>query len=221
MRVAMVGSLANHLSTPLVKLIRHHSESWTISTDISHLERESLIQRNVDIVISDDSSAHHEYLSRFPIVKEPFLIVLPKNYEGRDLTLEQISKELDLVRYDDDSFIGQTVENYIERCRIDAPTKVKLDNTQSVLSCVAAGLGWTITTPLCLLQSGIPREELTCLALPSGEQIFRELSLYSRQNELDNLPLCMSQNSQQIIRDKFMPKLERELPWLSDHVQIG
>ncbi len=126
-----------------------------------------------------------------------------------------------MIRYADDSFLGRTIEGYISRSALNAPEKVKLDNTQSVLSCVSAGLGWTITTPLCLLQNGIPREELTCLALPELEGLYRELSLYSRQNELDNLPLCMSQNSQQIIRDKFLPKLEKELPWLSEQVQIG
>lgn len=218
LKVAMVDSLASHLSTPLVKLIKHHSESWSISTELSHLAGESLIQRNVDIVISDtptEQSEHNEYLTRFPIVKEPFLVVLPKSYQGKKPTLEQISEELDLIRYADDSHLGRTVEDYVNRSRLNAPTKVKLDNTQSVLSCVSAGLGWTITTPLCLLQNGIPREELTCLALPEHEGLYRELSLYSRQNELDNLPLCMSQNSQQIIRDKFLPKLEKELPWLS------
>ncbi len=78
LRVAMVDSLASHLSTPLVKLIKHHSESWTISTELSQLARESLIQRDVDIVISDDPSEQNEYLARFPIVKEPFFGCIAK-----------------------------------------------------------------------------------------------------------------------------------------------
>lgn len=221
LRIAMVDSLATSLGAPLVDVIKRHTESWTISTGRSHMHAQALLSRNVDIIISDDALEDNEFLSRHRILREPFILVIPRRETRRFASFQQLIRELDFVRYTSDSLIGTTIERYLRRQGVSAPIRMQLDNTFALLSSVAAGLGWTITTPLCLFQSGLFRDQLTCLPLPSDEPLQRNLTLVSRHNELGNLPQILAADSRQVMHDKFLPNVLRELPWLEKDLHVG
>ncbi|MDO6708763.1 LysR family transcriptional regulator [Photobacterium sp. 1_MG-2023] len=221
LRVAMVDSLATSLGQPLVEVIKRHSENWCISTGRSHMHAQALLSRNVDIIISDDALDNNEHLSRHRILREPFVLVIPSQFAHQIQNLHQAISQLDFVRYTADSLIGATIERYLRRLDLNIPIRMQLDNTFAVLSSVAAGLGWTITTPLCLFQCGLTREKLTCLPLPRDEPFFRNLTLVSRHYELGNLPQILAQDSRQIISERFLPQIRDALPWLDKELYAG
>ncbi|UXI04332.1 LysR family transcriptional regulator [Photobacterium sp. TY1-4] len=221
LRVAMVDSLATSLGQPLVEVIKRHTESWTISTGRSHMHAQALLTRHVDIIISDDALEDNAFLSRHRILREPFVLVVPSRLAKSYPSFHHLLRELDFVRYTSDSLIGTTIERYLRRLDVNAPSHMQLDNTFAVLSSVAAGLGWTITTPLCLFQSGLTRDKLTCLPLPADEPLHRNLTLVSRPNELGKLPQILAGDSRQIMTEKFLPGVLRELPWLEKELTVG
>ena len=47
------------------------------------------------------------------------------------------------------------IQRHLARRRVSPPPRLEFDSSAAVLDMVAAGLGWAITTPLCLLQSGV------------------------------------------------------------------
>ena len=96
-----------------------------------------------------------------------------------------------------------------------------LDNTFAITSAVADGLGWTITTPLCLLQGDVFDKKLTCLPLPDSEGFSRYLTLVARRNELGDLPERLAKDSRAIIQRHFLPKVKQALPWIYDAIKIG
>ncbi|UTM59507.1 LysR family transcriptional regulator [Photobacterium sp. CCB-ST2H9] len=221
LRIAMVDSLATSLGQPLVEVIKRHTENWRISTGRSHMHAQSLLSRSVDIIISDDALDNHEHLSRHRILREPFVLVIPNLFTAQFQQLHQVVNRLDFVRYTSDSLIGVTIERYLRRQNLNVPVRMQLDNTFAVLTSVAAGLGWTITTPLCLFQCGPIRDKLTCLPLPGDEPFFRNLTLVSRHHELGNLPQILANDSRQIINENFLPRIRDELPWLEHEFYAG
>ena len=98
--------------------------------------------------------------------------------------------------------------------------RMQLDNSSAILGMVKAGVGWTITTPLCLLQSGLLTGEVECLPIPEGE-FHRELTLVAREEELGSLPAQLSQDIIQVLRQRYLPLLQQNVPWLANAIRLG
>ncbi|PPC77811.1 transcriptional regulator [Pokkaliibacter plantistimulans] len=219
-RIALVDSLATAIGRPLIEMVRKRTEDWSVSTGLSHMHAQSLLSRQVDIVISDDGLDDYDDLTRFTILREPMVIALPPHYTGDISSLAAIQKRLEFVRYQPHSLIGQSVERYLRRVQINLPPRLHLDNTYAIMSMVASGIGWTITTPLCLYQTGLMQHQVRCVPLP-GEPVYRELSLVARRNELWDLPKVIAEDSCQILRERFLTDIVANLPWLEPQIRIG
>ncbi|MFT5758722.1 MAG: DNA-binding transcriptional LysR family regulator [Alteromonadaceae bacterium] len=219
-KIAMVDSLATSFGPSLIESIKKHADKWSIATGMSHIHATALMSHKVDMIISDNALEEHEELVRHRILCEPFIIVTPKGYQGDVSNLNIISRKLDFIRYSATSLIGSTVERYLTRMKINAPHCLNLDNTFAILSSVTSGLGWTITTPLCLFKNGFNHDQFDCHPLP-GDELFRNLILVTRQNDLWNLPLMLSQDIHSMLKNDFLAYINHELPWLKAKVKIA
>ncbi len=219
-KFAMVDSLATSFGPSLIKSIKKHTNKWSITTGMSHIHAAALMSHKVDMIISDDALENHSELVRHRILREPFIILTPKGYQSDVDSLSILSRKLNFIRYSTASLIGNTVERYLMRMEIDAPHCLNLDNTFAVLSSVTAGLGWTITTPLCLFQNGFNHEQFDCHLLP-GDELFRNLILVTRQNDLWNLPQMLTQDIHSMLNNDYLPYINNHLPWLQTKIKIG
>lgn len=218
--IAMVDSLVTAVAPSLIKTVEQHVSDWSITTGLSHLHANALMSRHVDMILSDDALEAHADLKRYRILREPFVLVVPNAKPLPRQDLKQLSKQLGFVRYSSNSLIGLTVEHYLKREQIDPPMCLRLDNTFAILSSVAAGLGWTITTPLCLFQNGIRNKDLKCVPLP-GDPLFRNLVLVTRDNAMWELPKIIANDSQTILRGEFSSYVDQHLSWLKSEIKIG
>ena len=106
-----------------------------------------------------------EDLDRQELLREPFVAVFPKG-GARSLDLRAIARELPLIRYTARSAIGTAIERYLRRMGIESPHRPSFDSSETVLTTVAAGNGWTITTPLCIAQGRMSLDGLRVAELP-------------------------------------------------------
>lgn len=219
-RIALVDSLATAVGRPLIDAVRRRTEDWSITTGLSHMHAQALLSRQVDIIISDDALDTHDDLSRFAILREPLVLALPPDFEGDVLSLDRLQSRLEFIRYPAHSLIGQAIERYLRRQQIDLPRRLHLDNTFAVISTVASGVGWTITTPLCLFQSGLHHRPVVCRPLP-GQPQYRQLTLVARRNELWDLPRVIAEDSCDILRERFLADVTSSLPWVASLIHIG
>ncbi|WP_374334589.1 LysR family transcriptional regulator [Leeia sp.] len=219
-RIASVDSLATSVGRELLDVVKLRSAHWSLVTGQSHQHAESLLARKVDIIISDDAVANHPELFRQRIIREPFVLVLPKDFAGPRNSLRALSAAGDFVRYSHGTVIGRSIEAQLQHWGLAPPLRMQLDNSSAILGMVKAGVGWTITTPLCLLQSGLLTGEVECLPIPEGE-FHRELTLVARQEELGSLPAQLSQDIIQVLRQRYLPLLQQYVPWLANAIRLG
>ncbi len=218
--IAMVDSLATSFGSALIESIKKHTSGWSISTGMSHMHANALMSRSVDMILSDDALESHVELKRYRILREPFIVLTPKSFQGKFSSLDDLNRQLDFIRYSAASLIGSTVERYLTRMKIKAPHCLSLDNTYAILSSVSAGLGWTITTPLCLFKNGFDQQQFNCHALP-GDELFRNLILVTRPNDLWDLPQILSNDIHTMLNNDFLTYINRELPWLVPKIKVG
>jgi len=218
--IAMVDSLVTAVGPSLIDAVKKHTVDWSITTGLSHRHANALMSRKVDIILSDDALDDRAELMRYRILREPFILVAPKNFNLDPQELSVWMNELGFIRYSNDSLIGITIERYLRRMLIEPDEYLRLDNTFAILSMVSAGLGWTVTTPLCLFKNGILNNEFSCYPLP-GDPLFRNLILAARHNELWELPKIIAADSQAILQEEFLSYVRQHLNWLESEIEIG
>lgn len=218
-RIALVDSLATSIGPDLIELVRRRTAHWSLITGQSHQHAARLLARELDIIVSDDPVDGHPELLRSPIITEPFVLVLPASYQG-PVTLKALAATGDFIRYNSTTLIGARIEAILRRSGVEPPQRLMLDNSYAIASLVRAGVGWTISTPLCLLQCGLLDGQVQCLPLPDGPQS-RTLHLIARPGELGNLPGQLAEDSVSLLRDRYLPALASQLPWLLTSIQLG
>lgn len=218
--IAMVDSLMTAVGPSLINAVKKRILDCSITTGLSHLHTDALMSRKMDIVLSDDAFEGHSELNRYRIIREPFILVVPKNHQINPKQLPNNQSSLGFVRYSKTSLIGKTVESYLNKMLINPRDSLRLDNTFAILSTVSAGLGWTITTPLCLFKNGIKNKEFSCYPLP-GDPLYRNLILGARANDLWDLPKSIANDSRAILKNEFLTYIKENLAWLLDEIKIG
>jgi DNA-binding transcriptional LysR family regulator len=218
--VALVDSIATAVGHSLINALKKRSQELSIKTGLSHMHCHELLSRKVDIIISDDMLDDHNDLSRFRILREPFILVLPNEFDAPVKNLNQLAKNHSFIRYSDSTLIGRTIERHLRSERLDLPERLQLDNSYAIVSSVSEGMGWTITTPLCLFQSGIKRNHVQIRRLPT-EALYRYINLIARKDELGDLPEQIAQDCISILKDDFLTEVTKEQPWLLSHLTLG
>lgn len=218
-RMALVDSLATAVGQPLIEVIKRHTSDYTLTTGLSHMHGHALLTRHVDIIISDDRLENYDGLERHAVLGEPFVLVVPGEWHGPMDNLRWLARQMDFVRYTPQSLIGQTIERHLRLNRLELPGRLHLDNTFAVLRLVSAGVGWTITTPLCLYQAGLQQLGVRVAPLPTAP-LRRELTLVSRRDELGGLPAQLARDSRRLLARHFLQEIQQTWPDIAAELDL-
>ena len=211
LRIGMADTFAVTAGPGLIERIRHLARSWAISSGPSETSLEGVIARRVDFVASFDETVLPDDFLALPIFSEPYILALPAGFSGRFETLRELSAQLDMVRYGRRLHVSRQIESYFDRANINPPDRYRFDNIDAVIAMVAAGIGWTLTTPLSLLKSAAVLPRLACQRLP-GSGVSRRLKLIGRRNEGREIMSLIQREAIDVVRQQCLPQINRLLP---------
>lgn len=212
--LAMAESFANTVGPKLVRAMPDTAERWRIWSGISPDHQAALLSHAVDaIVTASDELDAVEGLERHEIFTEPFVLVFAKAaVPAEPVDLSALASQ-PFVRYSLRSSIGRQIERQLTRLRLDMPVEVEFDTATGQLSAVADGMGWSMTTPLCLAQEAARLDALSALPLTSGA-FSRTLQLVSRAGELGPVPERVASAARRILREEVLSGLFVRLPFV-------
>ncbi len=220
LRIALVDSLATSIGKDLIDAVKFRCSEWSLVTGQSHRHANALLNREVDLLLSDDPIANHPELFRQRIVREPFVLVVPASISGSLHSLKNLITTSDFIRYSQGTVIGRRIETQLQLWNISVPQRLTLDNSYAIFQMVKAGAGWTLSTPLCVAQMGIADPAVRVLPIPEGE-FTRELILVSRAKELGELPQQLARDSIALLRERVLPLLQRHCDWVLPRFVLG
>ena len=222
LRIGVVDSLASPFVPELLSRLQPSLQSLSVSAGLAGALRESLINFRSDIIISNQSLDDVDGLERHTILQEPYVLIVPPTVAetAGEMDLERLSRQLNLVRWSARSQIGRDIEQQLRRLRIEIPRRLEFDSSDTIVGIVAAGLGWAVVTPLCLLNSMSRLGPARPVPFP-GPVFSRRLTILSRKGELDNVALRLAQLARQIFREKYLPDMLRVGPWLEGKINLG
>jgi DNA-binding transcriptional LysR family regulator len=220
-RIGIIDSFFASFAPVLGVELRPQVEQLSMWSGLSEAHGAAFLRRNLDIVISQDPLEDEDGLERLTLLEEPYVLALPAAYAGKAApALARLARELPLIRYTARSLTGKEVERYLRRLKLDIPLGQEFDNSDGLVAMVAAGLGWALTTPLCLLDARPPQGRVAALPLPAPG-LSRRLTLVARRGELGRVPRQVAALARRVLAERCAPALAREMPWLGRRFRIG
>jgi DNA-binding transcriptional LysR family regulator len=221
LRLAMLDTVASAIGPHLVTKLRGMASRWSVWSGLSSSHRDALLAREVDIIITADADAlGGADLERHDILTEPHLLVLPAHCIGPVDDLTELARTMDFIRFSARSHTGRQIEQHLRRLRVEPPARLEFDTSDALLAMVAAGLGWTLATPLCILQGGQHLPQLRCLPMPAPV-LNRRITLAARRGELGDVPARIAAASIAVFQDICLPQIEAFAPGTGERIALG
>ncbi|MBX9684529.1 MAG: LysR family transcriptional regulator [Hyphomicrobium sp.] len=188
-RVGLVDSLSRVLALPLASYLSTRADAVAILSGLTASHAGELLTRRLDIFLGVDDLQDLPGLERRELIKEPYILALPKGTPPvRTLQdMKKLAETLPLIRFSERSQTGLDIERHLRRLGLDFPRGIEFEQPFGAAAMVAAGSGFAITTPLCLIEANLAKGSLTTGRLP-GPQITRRLTLVARDGELGHMP---------------------------------
>ncbi len=196
-RFGCVDSFAGTLGPTLIHGLSGASRQIRLWSGITPVLDKQLEDRQLDLVVTTSASAGKPNIRKYSLFSEPYVLIVPRSMNmDRIDTLKELGKRAQFIRYSARSFIGAEIDRLVESHGATIERTYEFDNTDPLLSLVTAGLGFGISTPLCIWQSRHFLDQLRVLPLApylgavraDDPNLSRTLFLAARQQEVGKLP---------------------------------
>ena len=188
-------------------------------TGTSHGIIKMLRHRELDLGIVTTPHKSPNDLIDWPLLRDPFVAVLPKAVDASLPDIIAGNAKLPFLQFSSDLIIAGQIEAQLRRVGVQLPNKFECGNNQTLMAMVAAGAGWTITTPLLFSRARRFQPKLRMHPFPD-KNFGRTLSLISSPDcarsviDLVNYKL-RSELNRQVISDTH-----RTISWLKDQFSL-
>jgi len=209
----MTDSMAAVLGSHLYKTMHDLSSYWRFWSGLSPYHREEFLSHNIDIIMTTSNVMEDVAgLVRYNVFHEPYVLIFPKGFQG-STDLMDGERELPFLRISMRSAMGLRVERQLNRLRLNFPDIAEFDRAPGHTMAVAEGMGWGITTPLCLLEKPDLLEHVEIHPITRGA-FSRHFDLIAREDTLGDIPQKLAIESRRILRQHCLPTLYEKVPWL-------
>jgi len=211
--VAMTDSMAAVLGSHLYETMNDVSSYWRFWSGLSPYHREEFLSHNIDLIITTSNVMEDVGgLNRYKVFQEPYVLIFPKNYKG-SVDLNEGVRDLPFLRFSMRSAMGLRIERQLNRLRLKFPDVAEFDRGPAHTMAVAKGMGWGITTPLCLLEKPDVLEGVSVHPITRGS-FSRHFDLLAREDNLGDIPEKIALEANKILKTICLPKLYEDIPWL-------
>lgn len=188
-------------------------------TDSSHAIIEMLRDRQLDMGISTTPAEKMRDLQDRPLLRDPFVIVLPKVNEESLSDIVEGRTKLPFLRFSSTLIIARQIESQLRRMGFLPPHRFECSNNQTLMSMVSAGAGWTITTPLLFSRAKRFQPKLKMHPFP-GKSFSRTLSLVTTPDCSRSVIELVDTKTRLLIRDRILAPIHADNPWLAERFDL-
>lgn len=216
-----VDSFAATVGPRLIRALSGSAQQILMWSGLTPTLTEQLRGRELDFAICTDSAIDDPRIAQRLLFSESWVAVFPKAHAVQTLgtarELSSLPGGLPLIRYSQRSVIGQQIERFLRHVGVQAPRTYEFDATDPLLSLVASGLGWALSTPLCLWQSRQYLSEVVVVPIPATRLGQRHFFLLSREDEWAGLDEHIARVTRDVIRQDTTPAIRHGMPGLPAH----
>ncbi|MEJ8561198.1 LysR family transcriptional regulator [Yoonia sp. GPGPB17] len=203
----IVPELASHLSS------RMPGCDFLYHTATSHEVIEMLRNRQLDMGITTSPPERHRDLQERPLLRDPFVLVLPRDTDQSLPDIVGGSNKLPFLRFSSDLIIARQIEAQLRRLGIALAHQFACNNNQTLMGMVASGAGWTITTPLLFSRAQRFHQQVQLHPFP-GKSFARRLSLLATQDSAETVLDLIDERLRASLEAHVIMPSHKATPWL-------
>ncbi|MEX0338617.1 MAG: LysR family transcriptional regulator [Arenibacterium sp.] len=188
-------------------------------TDTSHRLIEMLRNRQLDLGISTTPSERTTDLQERPLLRDPFIAVLPLGMPGASQNIADGKSELPLLRFSGNQIIARQIDAHLRRLGLPATRGFESSNNQTLMAMVASGAGWTISTPLLYSRARRFHDRVRIQSFP-GKPFSRTLSILSTPDCARSMVELVEQKTRGLIEKHLLKPLIDNEPWLAGRLEL-
>ncbi len=182
-------------------------------TSVSILEQ--LRNRQLDLGITASPGERLRDLQDRPLLRDPFVVVLSVGAEHSPGDIVEGRTKLPFLRFASNLIISRQIEAQLRRMGLAAPHRFECSNHQTLMAMVAAGAGWTITTPLLFSRAKRFQPKLRLHPFP-GKNFARTLSIVSTPDCSGSVVELVDTQLRKLISTHAIAPYRDSAPWLQD-----
>ncbi|NGQ93278.1 LysR family transcriptional regulator [Rhodobacter sp. HX-7-19] len=204
--------IAPNLAMYMSSIMPHCDFSY--HTDWSHSIIKMLRNRELDLGVLAYSSENMFDLLDHPFLRDPFLVITPKDTMDVVGLMHGRSK-LPLLRFTSNLFVRRQIESQLRRLNISLPNHFECANGNTLMAMVAAGSGWSITTALHYSHGKQFQDKVQVHRFP-GKSFARILSVVSTPDCARSVVAQVRMKMNELLEESTLPAIHDQLPWLKD-----
>ena len=222
LRIGLVDSFATAVGPALIRSMLAEALNLTLWSELTPRLGKAVIEKRADVIVANDAFSEEANLTRYELLREPFVLLLPADvpWDVKAPNLALLSRAYPMVRYEPLSLMGSLIDAQCHRLNVRPARRVSVDSTEKLIATVAAGIGWSISTPISLLRSREHSESIRVVPFP-GESFYRHLFMVSRRGELDELVLRLARLSCEVLFGLVSTDLRKRLPDIYSQIWVA
>ena len=219
--LGVIDDFDNDLTPRLVTIL---AESMTrcrfkLITAPSHQISEEMRSRRLHLAIAATTGDPVEGVIEYPLVRDPFIFVCPRGAAADRGGLQGVMQDLPLLRHDREQIIGRLVEAHLARHKLRFAERFEIGAHLSLMTLVARGVGWTITTPLGYMRAARFHDRMEVHPLPF-KPFSRTISLQAATDWADEVPRNVARTARMLMTEMVIGPALRQLPWLEGDLRL-
>jgi DNA-binding transcriptional LysR family regulator len=185
----------------------------------SHDILDLLRDQKIDIGIAARPQFVAEDLNEIPLLKEPFVLVIPSSATDAPEAYLSGTPPLPLLTYSNNQIIARQIEQHLRRLRLTIPSRFEFESNQSLMSMVADGDGWAIATPLNYMRARRFHRQITLAPFPA-KTFSRYLSIFTGESTPTQVIAPVNGTMRRLIDERAIRPLVERMPWLTELFQL-
>lgn len=178
-----------------------------------------LLSREADIAVTASIPSGMHRFQVLQLLREKFVLVTARGAYAPDLDWREQLSRLPLIQYSEAMPMGSMVSTHLKRIGFYAPRRFSFEASRSVIATVGQTGGWTLTTPLSILDASRFKERIDIFALPFAG-LSRQIYLINRTDELGTLPETLAKQCRDLLQRDAIPEFAGMAPHLADAIEI-
>ncbi|QFT33379.1 HTH-type transcriptional regulator GltC [Labrenzia sp. THAF82] len=188
-------------------------------TDSSHRIVEMLKNRDLDIGITATSNERFPDCVERPLLRDPFVMVLPKSLEWPPAEVLNGKTNLPFLRFSSNLVIARQIEAQLRRINVLPAHRFECDNNQTLLAMVAAGTGWAVTTPLLFSRARRFHTHIEMHRFP-GKGFARTLAVLANDDCSRSVLDLVETSVRDLIQEKLIKPTQQNASWLAESFRL-
>jgi len=192
---------------------------FVLETGASYRLSGMLENRVLDMIVAADLGPSADWMEVHPLLVDPFVVLAPPGLvDPATKVLPQLLAH-PFIRYSGRQMMGRQIEAHLLRLGLSIPHRFELDSYHAIMAMVAAGAGWTITTPLGYRRAQRFWPNVSVMPLPL-EPLSRRISLFARREAMDRMPGDIAARLRPLLQTLVVDPCLQDLPWLKDELTV-